>query len=274
MSTTFNDKVAVVTGGARGIGRATAIALTDQGFKVAIGDIDAAELAATAVQIGAIGIELDVRDEDSWDHFLGAVENEMGPIDVLVNNAGIMPTGRLNEESNDATRRMLEINLLGVIIGSKLAVRRMLPRGSGHVINIASMAGEVPTPGLATYCATKAAVLAFTHSARLEHRGTGVEFSAVAPSFVKTELTAGTSGVRGMRNADPKEIADAVVGLVRRPRPVVRRTRAMGALVGIQALLPRSANEAIARRLGADDLFLGGVDASVRAAYEDRAASI
>lgn len=270
----LHGKVVVVTGAARGIGFATASALMAQGMQCAIGDIDEVALNAAVDALGpAHSGLLDVTEATSFDAFLAETEARVGPIYALINNAGIMPVGRVIDETDASTRRMIDINLYGVIVGSKLAAQRMLQRGEGHVVNIASLAGEVPAPGLATYCATKAGVLSFTNAARLEHRGTGIYFSSVAPSFVNTDLTAGTSGVRGMRNAEPEDIAAAVVSVLRRPRPTVRRTRAMGALVGSQRFMPRGFNEAIARRLGAESVFLDDVDVAARSSYEDRVRS-
>jgi NAD(P)-dependent dehydrogenase (short-subunit alcohol dehydrogenase family) len=125
---------------------------------------------------------------------------------VLINDAGIMPAGKVIDETDKVTRRILDINAYGVILGSKLAAKRMVPRRSGHIINIASLAGESPTPGLATYCASKYAVLGFTDSARIEYRDTGIHFSSVLPTFSNTELVAGTSGAKLLKNAEPEDI--------------------------------------------------------------------
>ena len=169
-NTAIRDKVIVITGGARGIGFATAKALHNLGAKVAIGDVDEAKLKESAADL-ALDVygKLDVTDADSFATFLDAVERQLGPVDVLINNAGIMPAGKVIDESDELTRRILDINTYGVILGSKLAAQRMVPRRSGHIINIASLAGESPTPGLATYCASKYAVLGLTDSARIEY---------------------------------------------------------------------------------------------------------
>ena len=124
---------------------------------------------------------LDVTEPDSFTTFLDLVERELGPLDILINNAGIMPTGHAHEEDDAVTRRQVEINVLGVIFGTKLALQRMLPRRTGHIINTASLAGELAVPGLATYCATKFAVIGFTEAARLEYRKSGVRLSTVRP---------------------------------------------------------------------------------------------
>jgi short-subunit dehydrogenase len=147
----------------------------------------------------------------------------------------------------------------------------MVPRRSGHVINVASLAGELYIVGLATYCASKHAVLAFTDAARLEHGAAGVKFSAVLPTFVNTELVAGTPGMKGFRNAEPAEIADAIVGLIAQPKPRVRITKAAGAMVASQKFWPRRLAEGLNRLLGGEHVFTDDVDAEKRRAYEARA---
>jgi NAD(P)-dependent dehydrogenase (short-subunit alcohol dehydrogenase family) len=270
--TSIKGKVVAITGGARGIGLATATALHGLGARVAIGDIDDVTLKESAAALGIDAYaKVDVTDEESFEGFLDYVEETLGPIDVLVNNAGIMPVGRLVDEPAAVTRRILDINVLGVITGSKLAAQRMVPRGGGHVINVASLAGEIYAPGLATYCASKYAVVGFTDAARVEHRTTGVDFSLMMPSFVNTELTSGTHGVAGIKNAEPTDIAAAIVGLILKPRPRVRTTRLAGALSASQKFIPRRFAEALNRALGADSVFTDDVDAEQRKSYEDRA---
>jgi NAD(P)-dependent dehydrogenase (short-subunit alcohol dehydrogenase family) len=265
-------KVVAITGGARGIGLATATVLNTLGARVAIGDIDEVTLKESATQLGLPAYaKLDVTDEDSFEAFLDEVEEKLGPIDVLVNNAGIMPVGRLIDESAQVTRRILDINVLGVITGSKLAAQRMVPRGRGHIINVASLAGEFYAPGLATYCASKFAVVGFTDSARVEHRTTGVDFSLVMPSFINTELTAGTHSIPGIKPAEPTVIAEAIVSLIEKPRPRVRATRLAGALTASQKFIPRGIAEALNRVLGAESVFTDDVDVHQRKSYEDRA---
>src|SRR5919206_7835 len=154
-------KAAVVTGGGRGIGRAIAQALAREGVVVAIGDLDGQAAQAVARELGGqhIGLALDVTDRPAFTAFLDEVEGRLGPLEILVNNAGIMPVGPLEEEDDASVTRQLEINLHAVIHGTREAMRRMRPRDSGHIVNIASLAGRAAAPGLATYCATKHGVI-------------------------------------------------------------------------------------------------------------------
>ncbi|WP_054816736.1 SDR family oxidoreductase [Nocardia arizonensis] len=265
-------KVVVITGGARGIGLATATTLHGLGARVAIGDIDETTVkeSGTARDFEFYG-RLDVTDAASFESFLDEVERTVGPVDVLINNAGIMPTGKLVEEPDAITRRILDINVYGVILGSKLALARMLPRRSGHVINIASLAGESHIPGLATYNASKHAVLGFSDTLREEYRGTGVHISSVLPTLTNTELGSGVTAPRIMRAAEPEEVAAAIVGLIRAPKSKVRVTRVAGVISRTVGFLPESLGDAIARGLGAGHAFLDDVDTERRRAYEERA---
>ncbi|MFF0631225.1 SDR family oxidoreductase [Nocardia sp. NPDC004151] len=268
---TITGKVVVITGGARGIGLATATALQALGAKIAIGDID----ETTVKESGAardfdVYDKLDVTDQQSFEGFLDEVERRLGPIDVLINNAGIMPTGRVVDEPDQITRRILDINVYGVILGSKLAIARMLPRGRGHVINIASLAGESHIPGLATYNASKHAVLGFTDTLREEYRGTGLEFSSVLPTLTKTELGSGVSLPKLMRAAEPEEIADAIAKLIVAPKAKARVTAVAGIIAQAVGLLPQAVGDAIGRALGSQTAFLDDVDGDARKAYEHR----
>jgi short-subunit dehydrogenase len=161
-----------------------------------------------------------------------------------------------------------------VIVGTKLAAARMVPRGRGHVVNISSLAGEMPTPGLATYSASKAAVLAFTDALRAEYHGTGVQFSTVLPTFTNTELTSGTLGPKGFRNAEPEEIAAAVVSLLVKPRRRAAVTKIAGVISRSQDFMPSRLVELLGRNSGMESVFLDGVDVEARRAYEDRARGI
>lgn len=267
----IRGKVVVITGGARGIGLATAVALAKLGAEIAIGDIDEKTVKESGTEHDFDHYaRLDVTDQLSFTTFLDDVERELGPIDVLINNAGIMPTGRLVEESDEITRRILDINVYGVILGSKIALARMLERKRGHIINIASLAGETHIPGLATYNASKHAVLGFTDTLREEYRGTGVEFSSVLPTLTRTELGSGVAAPKGLPAAEPEDIAAAVVRLITKPKAKARVTRAAGAMSVFVNLLPQSVGDALGRSMGSAQTFLDDVDAAERKAYEER----
>lgn len=263
------SKVVVITGGARGIGLATAGALKAKGATVVIGDIDEAAVKEAAGSLGVTGLTVDVTSRASFTAFLDAAEEAAGPADVLINNAGIMPIGPVTDESDADARRCVDINLHGVMLGTKLALGRMLPRGSGHVINMASVAGVMFTPGLALYNASKAAVLAFTEATRLEVAGRGVHVSAVLPTFTNTELVAGTSSPKGQRNCEPEDIAAAVVELIGRPRPQVVVPKRLGRQLRLSALFSDRVRQAISRRLGLDTIFLD-YDPDARKEYDAR----
>jgi NAD(P)-dependent dehydrogenase (short-subunit alcohol dehydrogenase family) len=263
--------VVAITGGARGIGYAIAQRLLADGARVAIGDIDEATLAAAATELRAdLHARLDVTDPADFASFLDRADAELGPLDVLVNNAGVMPLGRVHEEDDATTRRVLDINVLGVMSGTKLALHRMLPRRSGHVINISSLAGESFIPGAASYATSKHAVKAFTESARREYRGSGVDISQVMPIYVNTELIAGAKGVRLLPNAEPEQVAAAVARLIERPKPRVWVTPYAGVVVTSQNFAPWRVGEFVSRLIGADRNFLDAANAPARRGYEDR----
>jgi NAD(P)-dependent dehydrogenase (short-subunit alcohol dehydrogenase family) len=268
----INGKVIVITGGARGIGYATAKTLHQLGGRVAIGDVDEAAVkeASTDLDVGFYA-RLDVTDRQSFTTFLDDVERELGPIDVLVNNAGICPAGRFCDEPDEVTQRTIAINLFGVILGTKLAADRMLKRGRGHIINIASVAALNAVPGVATYCATKHGVLGYTDTARQELRGTGVTLSAVMPTLTNTSMIDGVPSMPGLRNAEPEDIAAGIVSLIAKPKPRLVLTRAAGVLIAVTRRMPLPVGEAIARALKTDSLFTQAADKQERRDYEDRA---
>ena len=263
-----------ITGAARGIGKATAQALLRQGMRVAIGDVDLTAARQTASELGpsTVALPLDVTDRASFTAFLDSTEEQLGPVDVLVNNAGIMQIGRFVDEDDLTARRMIDINLHGVILGTKLALERMVPRDRGHIVNISSQAGKFGSPGGATYSATKHAVVGLTEAVRGELRlmGAHVDVSYVMPFVVNTELGSGLVQARGLKNLEPTDVAEAIVEALQSGRVEVwvpksaKRTNTLG------ALLPRRLSEGLARALKADQV-LAGADASVRRGYELRA---
>jgi NADP-dependent 3-hydroxy acid dehydrogenase YdfG len=270
---TVSGRVVAITGAARGIGRATAAALVRAGATVAIGDLDADLARRTAEELGpkASAFGLDVTDRASFEAFLDAVEREVGPVDVLINNAGIMALGAFVAEDDATARRMVDINVHGVLHGMKAVLPRFVARGDGHLVNIASAAGKGPYPGGATYCGTKHFVVGVSDTARGELRGSGVELSVVMPVVVDTELASGVGTPRGIPKIRPEDVADAIVDALERPRFDVYVPRSIGPLTAVSAALPRRLREFILRAIGADRV-LWRVDDDARRAYEARAA--
>ena len=269
----LDDKVAIVTGSARGIGRATAAALVREGATVAIGDLDADLAQRTAEELGprTAAFALDVTDRASFEAFLDAVEGQFGPVDVLVNNAGIMALGPFVAEDDATARRMVDINVHGVLHGMKAVLPRLLARGDGHLVNIASAAGKGPYPGGATYCGTKHFVVGVSETARGELRGTGVEVSVVMPVVVDTELASGVGTPRGIPKIKPEDVAEAIVEVLTRPRFDVYVPRSIGPMTAAGAVIPRRVREFVMRAIGADRV-LWRVDGAARRGYERRAA--
>lgn len=269
--TSLAGQVVAVTGGARGIGRATATALIREGARVAIGDIDEAVVQRTAEELGSgtIGLGLDVADRDSFERFVAEVEQQLGPLDVLINNAGIMPLGYFSRESDATTQRMVDVNLYGVFYGSKLALARFEARDRGHLVNIASIAGKAGTAGGATYCATKHAVVGLSESIRHELRGSAVKISVVMPIGVNTELFSGLPQLKGLRTPEPEDVADAIVRALRTGRFDVYVPRMMNPIMRLRAVLPRGVVDGLDRVLKTNET-LAHPDHAVRATYEAR----
>lgn len=265
-------RVVAITGGARGIGRQIAVAAAAAGNIVAIGDIDEAAAREAAAQLSGrvIGLHLDVADRASFATFLDTAERELGPLDVLVNNAGIMPAGPFEQEPDDLTRRAVDINVNGVLLGSKLALERMLPRGHGHIMNMASGAGFFCAPGVVTYCGTKHAVIGITEALRQEYRSRGIDFTAVAPGVVDTELTRGLPEARGLGKVSPSVVAAAVVRAFDHPQAVVFTPRRVAVLARMMKGLPASVTDPIIKAVGASNGYLVTSDPQARAAYLNR----
>jgi NADP-dependent 3-hydroxy acid dehydrogenase YdfG len=268
----LNGKVIAITGAARGIGLATARACAARGMKVAIGDLDLAEAQRAAESVpGAIALALDVTDRQSFDAYIDATEAQLGPVDVLVNNAGIMQIGPFLEEDEATAIRQVDINVHGVLHGMKLVLPRFKARGTGHLINIASMAGKTGFPGGATYSGTKFFVYGVSEALRSELRGTAIEISVVMPVPVNTELAAGLERGRGSTFVEPEDVAAEIVATLERPRFDVPVPRSIGRLVHVSGVLPRGAREALGRAFKADKI-LAEADLGARRDYELRAA--
>jgi 3-oxoacyl-[acyl-carrier protein] reductase len=188
----LDGKVAMVTGGARGIGKAIAAELAGAGAKVAVVDLDLANAEATAIELGggAKGFKANVAQAQDVEAVVAEIERDLGPIDILVNNAGITRDSllvRLSEADWDA---VLGVNLKAAFLTMKTVTRGMMKRRSGRVINIASVVGIVGNKGQANYSASKAGLIGLTKTIAKELASRNVLVNAVAPGFIETDMTA------------------------------------------------------------------------------------
>ncbi|WP_282702820.1 SDR family oxidoreductase [Streptomyces sp. CC219B] len=260
----FGGQLVLVTGAGSGIGRATAYAFAEAGARVVAVDRDAEAAARTAEMsrlLGAPGAwsePVDVSDEQAMEKLAEKVASEYGVVDVLVNNAGIGLSGAFLDTTSDDWRKVLDVNLWGVIHGCRLFGRQMADRGQGgHIVNTASAAAYQPSKALPAYSTSKAAVLMLSECLRAELASQGIGVTAVCPGFVNTNITstarfAGvdaeeekrrqkrTARLYGLRNYPPEKVADAILRAVARNQAVVPVTpEAWGALV-LSRFAPRA----------------------------------
>ncbi|MFM9694786.1 SDR family oxidoreductase [Streptomyces europaeiscabiei] len=241
----FGGQLVLVTGAAGGIGRATAFAFAEAGARVVAVDLDAEGAARTAELSRLIGAPeawaeaVDVSDEQAMEKLSEKVATEYGVVDVLVNNAGIGLSGSFLDTTPEDWRKVLDVNLWGVIHGCRLFGRQMAERGQGgHIVNTASAAAYLPSRSLPAYSTSKAAVLMLSECLRAELAGQGIGVSAICPGIVNTNITstarfAGvdaeeekrrqrkTTRLYGLRNYPPEKVADAVLRAVVRNQAVV-----------------------------------------------------
>ncbi|HEY1542315.1 MAG TPA: glucose 1-dehydrogenase [Xanthobacteraceae bacterium] len=220
------DKVALVTGGASGIGFATAELLAAEGARVVVGDLDrtAGARAVAALGGGAAFHALDVTDESQWVATADAVVRDFGGLDILVNNAGIALSQDFETTTLDDWRRLMAVNLDGVFLGCKQAVRVMKGHG-GAIVNLSSVAGLIGDPRLAAYCASKGGVRLLTKSVALHcaRRGYNIRCNSVHPSFVETPMLDGMlARARDPEKARASYAAAVPLGRIAQPGDVAR----------------------------------------------------
>jgi 3-oxoacyl-[acyl-carrier protein] reductase len=245
----------LVTGCASGIGRDLASAIVEGGDRLVATDIDAAALAAAAREQAWPSeahrrVRLDVTDAAQWRAAFAAATEAFGPVDVLVNMAGFLRPGYVHELSEDDIAHHLDVNVRGVMLGTHLAAQAMRARGSGHIVNVASLAALAPIPGLSLYSASKYAVRAFSLAAAQELRAFGVAVTVVCPDAVATPMLdlqkdyeEAALTFSGPRVLHPREVSEAILGPVLRQRPLeVFLPPGRGWLARVADVFPRSAS--------------------------------
>ncbi|MDQ2622373.1 MAG: SDR family NAD(P)-dependent oxidoreductase [Actinomycetota bacterium] len=247
-----------VTGAARGIGYETARQLAARGHRVAIGDRDGDLAEAAAARIGELarGYRLDVASREEFGRWLDAVERDLGPLDVLINNAGIAPVAsKVAGQDPEAVKATLDVNLGGVINGTLEAILLMEPRGRGQVINISSLAGLIGVPGLAAYAASKHGVIGFTESVRAEYRRSGIQFTCVLPGPTATRMMDGTRSSPVVKLTRPEDLAARIAGTVGRRCDRFAYPRLDGLFARISGNLPPAAGQWLQRLVRADRIY-------------------
>jgi len=213
--TDFTGKVVVITGGASGLGAATARAFAARGAKIALCDIDGEGLRAMKGMLEVRGTEVmteivDVAQAWQVEEFRDKVYREFGHVDVLVNNAGVALAGRLEDMKLEDWQWIMGINMWGVVHGSHFFYPRMIQQGSGHIVNISSAAGLMPLPMLSAYSGIKSAVLAMTRVWRAEGATHGVGFTAVCPGFMSTNISKSVRTCSGTQRRTPSQFQEKV----------------------------------------------------------------
>ena len=224
---TFREQIALVTGGAGGIGRALGRELALSGATVILADVRRDEVEAAARELSAEGptvesAHLDVADPAAFRRLVEELVARHGRLDFLFNNAGIGITGEVRDMDQVAWDRIIDVNLKGVVHGIQAAYPQMISQGSGHIANVACVAGLVPFPLTAAYCATKHAVVGLSTSLRAEARDLGVGVSVVCPGTVATEMYDAIEYIHVDKDAVMAAVGRAMVPASRCARQILR----------------------------------------------------
>jgi 3-oxoacyl-[acyl-carrier protein] reductase len=213
----FQPQVAIVTGASRGIGRATAIALAGQGVAVALAARNPEDLVAVENRIREIGgraftVVADVSDESAVGEMVEETARKLGPVDLLVNNAGVVERSPIVDTAPSTWRRVLDVNLTSAFLCTRAALPRMLERARGRIVNVSSISGTLGTPELSAYCASKWGLIGFTKAAAEELRPHNVQVFSVCPGSVNTEML--QKGLPGaIPDMEPEDVAGVIVYL-------------------------------------------------------------
>ncbi len=254
----LKGQVAVITGASSGIGRAAAIAFARDGIRVVLGARRWDRLQETVEQIRrgsgeARAIKTDVTQADQVDGLVREAVAAYSRLDILVNNAGVGYFGRLESMPVEEVRYLFDVNVMGTFYGIRAAVPIMRAQRSGHIINVASVAGKRATPGNAVYSATKFAQVALSEALRLELADTGIHVSVICPVSTMTEFFE-VAASRSPLRIDPvgprysaEQVAELILGCVRRPRPEVIVYPPARLMVILNAVAPRLMDRILAR---------------------------
>jgi len=264
---------AIVTGGSRGLGPYIARGLAREGANIALAARDAERLETVRAEIEALGVRAvavptDVNDRDERANLVAAAERELGPVDVLVNNAGVEPTSAFADLDEEQITTTVETNLTSCLLLMRAVLPGMIERGRGQVVNIASMAGKVPVPYDSIYSATKFALVGASHAVRSELRGTGAGVSVICPGFVddagmyadmveQTHIAA--PAVAG--TSRPEQVAAAVVRAVKDDVAEVIVTPLSGRPLAAAAAVAPNVGRLMMRLTGVERTFKQVADA-------------
>lgn len=262
--------VAVVTGGARGIGLAIAHDLAGVGYQVVLGGPDVESCRAAAREVGqdCLGWRLDVTETQGIERFVEAVEAEVGPIEVWVNNAGVMPTGPAEQVAPVLADLTIDVNFRALVHTCRIVVPRMRSRGRGCLVNVASATALIPLADLAVYSGTKAAVTAFSDALRRELRGSGVQVVVIHPHHTTTAMGAGLARIPVLRPIAPKKVSAAVLVALRHGRPEASVPGWLGPAARLLALFPWRVRDRIVTLLRVHEIATHA-DPVARRAYTD-----
>jgi 3-oxoacyl-[acyl-carrier protein] reductase len=229
----LKERVAVITGASKGIGKAIAFALAEKGCNVVLNARNIAELKEAEKNISQLGVKVfavagDVRNSKDVETLANITERELGPATILVNNAGIGHFSEVAQMSDEDFRSILETNLFGTFYCSRAFLRGMIQKEQGHIINIASLAGKNPFAGGSAYCASKAALISFAECLMLEVRHHNIKVTTICPGSVQTEFGSGEMSKRNWALTS-EDVATAVLDVL---------TTSQGSLISMVDLRP------------------------------------
>ena len=266
--TEIKGKLAIVTGAASGIGRATAVELARRGAHLAISDLDRSGLAETAKRIEALGSGvttylLDVADRDAVYAFAQDIETSHGGADIVINNAGVAQIARIDELTYDDFEWVMKIDFWGMVYGTKAFLPQLRAKGAGHIVNVSSLFGLVAVPSQAAYNSANFAIRGFTEALRHEMKGTGIAVSCVHPGGIKTNIVRNArflqstqatvreeavSGFDRLARTTPERAGQVIVRGIERNKPRILIGADAKAIDWLQRLMPASYGKLLFRR--------------------------